>query len=138
MTTTLWLILAAHWLVVLNAVAVAVGCVRLAKKAHWTRNPTASPTTVWFIRHQYTGVLHTHPFAAPPTAAQIKAVTEALAKVHQRPKGKEPWWCRTVEVPILDADTLPLLPDKPPGEPGVVVAMQQFKVSATGKFRAKR
>lgn len=123
------------------AIAVAIGCIRLAKREHWTNRP--EPRKVWFIRHQYTGVLYAFPFAEEPTEQQVREVMKALAEVHVRAGGKDPWWCRTIEMPLLEKNTrvpLGLLraepgPLGPPGE--AVAAIQRMQVSATGTFRKK-
>lgn len=87
---------------------------------------------IYFLRHQADGVLHSFPFAKPPTEAQIAAVKKLCDRRHGNvhPKLKEPYWMIVEEVDVLGAE----VPEVP--EPGQVTAsdaaLQPMTVSGVG------
>jgi hypothetical protein len=118
-------VLQAAWIVILRG--------RLRQQSQVTE-------LVYFIRHQAAGVLHEFPFAEHPTGKQLLAVERALARVHVRAPGKEPWWVKVEEVHLLDSKALPLAA-KPPPLPlkhGAAAEFAKFQVSATGAAQPPR
>ena len=71
-------------------------------------------TTIYFARHQAVGVLWQYPFAAQPTDAQLEALRRLCFQQHgaTHPKTKEPYWLNVIDMPLLDAATVPEVPER--------------------------
>lgn len=69
---------------------------------------------IYFVRHQAAGVVHTRPFLAPPSDAQVEAVKrlcfQSFGATH--PKDGQPYWVRIEEVDALGPSDMPFVPER--------------------------